>query len=201
MTVQQAARLAEVLAEALQYVHQQGYLHFDLKPSAVLLATDGTPKLADFGVAKKLQANELEPEGRVHGTPSYLAPEVARGEFRAVGLPSDIYALGAMLYEMLTGHPPFRGATALDTIMLHGVGQAAGITEGVTAEGARRNGIHLPEVSSFRTRSGDIPVPMLWPMTCSDSWPVSTSLTCRSVSGNAAVRWTLRLLRGPKSRS
>jgi serine/threonine protein kinase len=120
VTADRAAQLIEVLARTLHYVHQCGYLIDDLKPSSVLFAADGTPKIADFGVAKRLRGNELEPgqmsEGSISGTPSYLAPEVVRGEFRAVGPATDIYSLGGILYEMMTGRPPFRATTALETI-------------------------------------------------------------------------------------
>src|SRR5262249_41474149 len=79
----------------------------------------GTPKVADFGLAKRLESDEGQTlTGQVVGTPSYMAPEQARGDRHAVGPHSDIYALGAILYEMITGRPPFRGATSSDTIQL-----------------------------------------------------------------------------------
>ncbi|HEX8199605.1 MAG TPA: protein kinase, partial [Isosphaeraceae bacterium] len=92
-------------------------VHRDLKPSNILIAADGTPKVADFGLAKVLDAGAgLTATESILGSPSYMAPEQAEGKAREVGPAADIYALGAILYELLTGRPPFRGATPLETI-------------------------------------------------------------------------------------
>jgi serine/threonine-protein kinase len=114
-----AAQLVVTLARAVHAAHQQGVLHRDLKPANVLLTADGSPKIADFGLAKWLEEpSEQTPAGAVLGTPNYMAPEQAAGdERRPVGLAADVYALGAILYELLTGRPPFNAATPLDTIM------------------------------------------------------------------------------------
>jgi WD40 repeat protein len=113
----EAASLVEVLARAMQAAHEQHVIHRDLKPANVLLAEDGTPKITDFGLAKKLDEAGQTQSGAVMGTPSYMAPEQAGGKSGEIGPGADVYALGAILYECLTGRPPFKAATALDTIM------------------------------------------------------------------------------------
>jgi eukaryotic-like serine/threonine-protein kinase len=110
-----AAQMVEALARAAQVAHDRGIVHRDLKPANVLLAGDGTPKITDFGVAKRGDS-VMTATGDVLGTPSYMAPEQAGGKIDQVGPASDIYALGAILYELLTGRPPFRGETVLDTL-------------------------------------------------------------------------------------
>ena len=112
-----AAALVETLARAMQAAHEQGVVHRDLKPANVLLAKDGTPKITDFGLAKKLDEVGQTASGAVMGTPSYMAPEQASGKSQEIGARTDVYALGAILYECLTGRPPFKAATPLDTIM------------------------------------------------------------------------------------
>jgi tRNA A-37 threonylcarbamoyl transferase component Bud32 len=113
----EAARITEELARAIQYCHQHGILHRDLKPSNILLTGDGVPKIGDFGLAKQLEADPgLTKSGMVMGTPSYMAPEQTQGRCRDVGPHTDIYALGAILYEMLAGRPPFKGDSVLETM-------------------------------------------------------------------------------------
>jgi serine/threonine-protein kinase len=112
-----AAQLVEALARAADYAHRRGVVHRDLKPANVLLAADGTPKITDFGLAKLLdEADGPTGTGDVMGTPSYMAPEQTGQHGHPVGPATDVYALGAILYELLTGRPPFKGATALDTV-------------------------------------------------------------------------------------
>jgi WD40 repeat protein/tRNA A-37 threonylcarbamoyl transferase component Bud32 len=112
-----AARLVEVLARAIHEAHRLGIVHRDLKPANVLLASDGTPKVADFGLAKWLDVEAgLTQTDHVLGSPSYMAPEQAGGKATLVGPGADVYALGSILYELLVGRPPFRAATALETL-------------------------------------------------------------------------------------
>ena len=113
-----AADVAEKLARAMQYAHDRGVIHRDLKPANVLLAADGTPKVTDFGLAKGLDEDSGQTHaGQVLGTPSYMAPEQADGR-PDVGPPADVYALGGVLYDLLTGRPPFAGSSVLDTLQM-----------------------------------------------------------------------------------
>jgi serine/threonine protein kinase len=117
LTSHQAARLIETLALAMQAAHERGIVHRDLKPANVLLTRDGQPKITDFGLAKQLDTVQGQTRsGAIMGTPSYMAPEQAGGQSKEVGPAADIYALGAILYELLTGRPPFQAATMLDAV-------------------------------------------------------------------------------------
>ena len=114
----QAADLVETLALTMQVAHQQGIIHRDLKPANVLMAPQRVPKITDFGLAKQLEDSQANTaSGAVVGTPSYMAPEQAAGETDQVGPAVDIYALGAILYTLITGRPPFQGETSYDTIV------------------------------------------------------------------------------------
>jgi WD40 repeat protein/serine/threonine protein kinase len=119
LPARQAAELVEKLAQAMQHAHQQGIVHRDLKPANVLLTAAGVPKVTDFGLAKRLEAEAgLTQSGAIVGTPSYMAPEQAAGDAKEIGPAADVHALGAILYECLTGRPPFQGASVPDTLGL-----------------------------------------------------------------------------------
>ncbi len=110
-----AAEIVRQVAEAVRYAHERGVVHRDLKPANVLLDADGRPRVTDFGLAKRMASDsQLTATGQVMGTPSFMAPEQAQGE--AVGPPADVYALGAILYAILTGRPPFQAANPIETL-------------------------------------------------------------------------------------
>jgi serine/threonine protein kinase len=112
-----SAEMVQTLAHAVHAAHERGVIHRDLKPDNVLLTELGSPKIADFGLAKMMDAGPQHTQtGLPLGTPSFMAPEQARGESGEIGPATDVYALGAILYEMLTGRPPFRGTTAIETV-------------------------------------------------------------------------------------
>ncbi len=134
----QAAALLEQLAHAVHYAHQRGIIHRDLKPSNILLASGGreppggegpggshppladcVPKITDFGLAKRLEGGASKTRtGDILGTPSYMSPEQAAGKTKEIGPGTDIYSLGAILYELLAGRPPFEGSSAFDTVYM-----------------------------------------------------------------------------------
>jgi tRNA A-37 threonylcarbamoyl transferase component Bud32 len=112
-----AARLVMTAADAIYHAHSHGILHRDLKPSNILLDAQEEPHITDFGLAKKLDCDSSQTRtGLVMGTPSYMAPEQAAGKVKELGPACDVYGLGAVLYELLTGRPPFHSDTAMDTL-------------------------------------------------------------------------------------
>jgi tetratricopeptide (TPR) repeat protein len=112
----EAAQLLETLARAMHSAHQANVIHRDLKPANVLLTGTGIPRIADFGLAKRMDAAGLTQTGAIVGTPNYMPPEQAHSATEQIGPVSDVYSLSAILYEVLTGRPPFKAATAYETI-------------------------------------------------------------------------------------
>ncbi|HEY2155965.1 MAG TPA: serine/threonine-protein kinase, partial [Isosphaeraceae bacterium] len=113
----EAVQMVVLLARAMQAAHDRGIIHRDLKPANILLGPDGSPKITDFGLAKRLELDEHQTHtGTVLGTPTYMAPEQAWGHSQEVGPHSDQYSLGVVLYEMLTGRPPFQGSSTIETL-------------------------------------------------------------------------------------
>ena len=119
LSATETARLMLDVSEAIHYAHEQGILHRDLKPSNILLDENDNPYVADFGLAKQATGDPtLTRSGAILGTPAYMAPEQAAGRRGEVSSISDVYSLGAILYHMLTGRPPFQAASAVDTLLL-----------------------------------------------------------------------------------
>jgi len=119
LTAREAADYVRTIAAAMQSAHEAGVLHRDLKPSNILVAADGQPLITDFGLAKRTDDDSgMTKTGNVVGTPSYMPPEqVGMGDPQEVGPASDVYSLGAVLYELLTGRPPFRAESMMETLM------------------------------------------------------------------------------------
>jgi serine/threonine-protein kinase len=116
-SARRAAELVAILATAVQFAHQSGFIHRDLKPANILLTPDGHPKITDFGLVRLTSGGpELTRTGCGVGTPAYMAPEQATGNSSVIGPGVDIYALGVILYQMLTGRPPFEGQSAVEIL-------------------------------------------------------------------------------------
>jgi serine/threonine protein kinase len=131
MDAQEAVRLLLPVIDAIQAAHREGVLHRDLKPSNILIAADGTPFVTDFGLAKRTQTASpsadrdhggrdasITKTGAILGTPAWMSPEQAAGQTALIGRASDVYSLGAILYAMLTGRPPFQAATPFETLLM-----------------------------------------------------------------------------------
>src|SRR5262249_9403766 len=119
MSVRQAADLIAKVARTVNYAHEHGILHRDIKPGNILLDVKGEPHLTDFGLVRLVETESTVPRTKeVLGTPGYMAPEQAAGEHTKLSKATDVYGLGAVLYQLLTGHPPFVGGTTYETIKL-----------------------------------------------------------------------------------
>ena len=142
----EAAELIETLARAMHYAHLRGVVHRDLKPGNVLLTADGTPKITDFGLAKRIddEARDVSKSGAIMGTASYMAPEQAAGKVRDTGPAADVYALGALAVRVPDGPAAVRGAAARRSGQRAERRAGAAVASG--AEGAARPGDDLPEV-------------------------------------------------------
>lgn len=115
----EAAKLLVSVAKAIHFAHEKGVLHRDLKPSNILIDEKGDPHVTDFGLAKQISDEpSLTKTGAILGTPAYMAPEQAAGNRGQVGPQSDVYSLGVVLYHMLTGRPPFQGASPVETVLM-----------------------------------------------------------------------------------
>ena len=119
MPIRQAAELIAKVARTVHYAHEHGILHRDIKPGNILLDAKGEPHLTDFGLARLLESESTVTRTlEVLGTPSYMAPEQAAGNNTKLTSATDVYGLGAVLYQLLTGHPPFAGGTTFETVRL-----------------------------------------------------------------------------------
>ena len=114
----EAAELLQRICDAMAYAHERGVIHRDLKPANILIDANGQPKVTDFGLAKKTEADsDLTGTGQILGTPAYMPPEQASGKTDEVGPLADVYSLGAVLYCLLTGRPPHQAASPMDTLL------------------------------------------------------------------------------------
>ena len=114
----QAADFCRKIADAISFAHKSGVIHRDLKPANILIDIKSEPKVTDFGLAKQVESDsDLTRSGGVMGTPSFMPPEQAAGKIDDVGPRADVYSLGAILYSLLTGRPPFQSANTMDVLL------------------------------------------------------------------------------------
>ena len=184
-----AAALIEEVARAVHFAHERGVVHRDLKPNNLLISGDGEPlqlKIADFGLAKVFRDDSVShtQTGALLGTPSYMAPEQAYGRASAVGPAADVYALGAILYELLSGRPPYRGETAIDALQQLLLAEPVSIYRLVP--GLPRDLATICSKCLERCPNAVIPRRSNWPRTCSDIWPIGRFVRGESQAGSGA---------------
>ena len=155
MPLRRAAELIVKVARTVHYAHEHGILHRDIKPGNILLDAGGEPHLTDFGLARLVESESTVTRTmEVLGTPSYMAPEQAEGENEAVSSATDVYGLGAVLYQLLTGQPPFAGGTTYETIKL--LGHRAAAAAPLKSENRSRSQHDLPQMPRERSKA---PIP------------------------------------------
>ena len=153
MPIRRAVELIAKVARTVHYAHEHGILHRDIKPGNILLDAKGEPHLTDFGLARLVESeSSVTHTLDVLGTPSYMAPEQAVGNNAAVSNVTDVYGIGAVLYQLLTGHPPFAGGTTYETIKLLR-GYRAAATAPLKSENRSRPLNNLPQVSRERSKA------------------------------------------------
>ena len=146
LPARRAAQYLKTIAEAIHYAHEQGILHRDLKPSNVLIDANDQPRITDFGLAKRLEGEtSLTLSGQMVGSPNFMPPEQATAKHGKVGRYSDVYALGGILYHLLTARPPFQ-ADSLEVIVSQVLTRRAGFAAVAQPDGAARPGDDLSEV-------------------------------------------------------
>ena len=186
-----AAQMIETLARAVHYAHEHGVVHRDLKSANILLTKQGVPKISDFGLAKQLDGPAGETiQGTIMGTPEYMAPEQAMG-LTDIGPPADIYALGVILYELVTGRPPFQGPT-LD--VLAQVQTREPMPLGLLQTGTPRDLETICHKCLRKEPRCATPARWLWPKICSafskanQFWPVRWASWNVAAAGPSGIR-------------
>ena len=152
LPIGEAVRWMKTIAEAVRFAHQRGIVHRDLKPANVLMDEFDQPRITDFGLAKRLdRAESMTASGTILGTPNYMSPEQAAGRQDMIGPAGDVFSLGAMLYETITGRVPFHGSNLAETLsnILRKAPRPAKPVESARAAGF---GDHLPEVPGKTVR-------------------------------------------------
>ena len=181
----EAARVVEAIARGVEAAHTQSVLHRDLKPANVLFGPLNEPKVADFGLAK-IGDTGMTASGAIMGTPAYMSPEQARGDTKAAGPTTDVWALGAILYECLAGHPPFRGRSVPETLRL--VCESDPEAAAASSAGPR---YHLHEVPGEGSCPALLRRPGPWPTTCAlPRWRTCLGPAPRTDDSTGRLGWS-----------